>query len=374
MNKGPVTQMEKDPFPSIEDRLKPLLVSMKILGIYFDPTLAKNKVEPSETYPSRANPSGWWRSVNRVYCYIVLLLLWCNVGRCAVGLFPLDEGLPLRIILTTWVLLCALNATITVVACQKLTHLRSFYKHWDSVFQCPLRDSMGCGSKFPEQYLKIGTATGWFLGLFNVTALCIIMFCNLPISLVYIKAFARPFPESQWVIIFNLVMQVFQSGAWIFPIIFISITARVIRAQFLQLGSVISKRIEEADGHFPDQLPELRFHYTQLCQAVDIVNRSFKWFLGARFVPDIFLACFVSYQIINGPLDIFFIAVNVFWLGCSIMGTLVSAMCSSGVHDAVSDISVSVVNSRPYYLFDGCGIDIGGLGMDSLNGLRPFWG
>ncbi|XP_067682716.1 uncharacterized protein [Haliotis asinina] len=340
MNKGTITQTgrRKDPFTSIEDGLKPLLVSMKILGIYFDPSQAKNKVEPSETYPSRANPPGWWRSVNRLYCYTVLLLLWFNFGRCAVGLFPLDDGLPLRIILTTWVLLCALSASIIIASCQKLTHLRSFYKHWDSVFQCPLRDNMGCGSKFPEQYLKIGTASGWFLGTFNVAALCIIMFCNLPISLVYIKAFARPFPESQWVIIFNLVMHVFQSGVWLFPIVFIGIIARVIRAQFLQLGSVISKRIEEADGHFPDQLPELRFHYTQLCQAVDIVNRSFKWLLGVRFLLDIFLACFVSYQMINGPLDIFVIAVNVFWLGGSVVCTLVSAMCSSGVHDAVSDI------------------------------------
>ncbi|XP_046582476.1 uncharacterized protein LOC124289844 [Haliotis rubra] len=344
MNKGTVTQTgrnkerENDPFTSIEDRLKPLLLSMKIMGIYFDPTQAKNKVEPSETYASKTNPPGWWRSINRLYCYTVLLLLWFNFGRCAVGVFPLDEGLPLRIILTTWVLLCALSAAIIVAACQKLTHFRSFYKHWDSVFQCPSTNNMGCGSKFPAQYLKLGTATGWFLGTFNVAALCTIMFYDLPISPVYLKAFARPFPESKWVIIFNIVLHMFQSGVWLFPIIFISIIARVIRAQFLQLAKILSRQIQEADGHFPDQLTELRFHYTQLCQAVDIVNRSFKWLLGVRFILDIFLACFVCYQIINGPLDIFVIAVNVFWLGGSVMCTLVSAMCSSGVHDAAHSL------------------------------------
>ncbi|XP_067682718.1 uncharacterized protein [Haliotis asinina] len=334
-------ELEEESFPSIEDKLKPLLVSMKIFGIYFDPTQAKNKVEPSETYPSPARPPGWWRSVNRLYCYTVLILLWFNFGRCAVGLFPLDEGLPLRIITTSWMLLCVLNATIIVASCQKLTHLRSFYKHWNSMSQCHLTYYMTSAFKVPDQrqIVRFGTATGWFLSLINIAAIYIFMFGDLPVSPAYIQAMVRPFPASIWVAIFHVILHVFQSGAWLFPVVLIAVFARILRAQFIHLGKILSKKIDEADGHFPDQLPELRFHYTQLCQAVEIVNRSFKWLLGVRFILDIFLACFVSYQIINGPSDTFVIAVNVFWLAGDVVGILVPAMCSADVHEAVSNMT-----------------------------------
>ncbi|XP_046339200.2 uncharacterized protein LOC124120425 [Haliotis rufescens] len=331
-------KLSRTPFTSIEDKLQPILMSMKIFGIYFDPTQAKNKVEPSETYTSQEKPPRLWRSINRLYCYTVLLLLWFNVGRCAIGVFPLNEGLPLRIILMTWMLLCALNATIVITACQKLTHLRCFYKHWDSLFQCPVTDSLGCGFLFSRHYCRVGTAAGWFVSLVNIAALCVFMFGNLPLSPVYITTFARPFPESQLVVIFSVVLHVFQSGAWIFPIIFMSITSRVIRAQFFRFGQVLSKQIEQADGHIPHQLPELRFRYTQLCQAVDIINRSYKWLLGTCFILNIFLACFVSYEIINGPLDTFVITVNVFWLGGSVVCILVLAISSSDVHDAAHSL------------------------------------
>ncbi|XP_067682885.1 gustatory receptor family protein 3-like [Haliotis asinina] len=331
-------QTKKTHFPSIEDKLKPLLVSMKILGIYFDPTQAKNKVEPSETYASKANPPGWWRSVNRLYCYTVLLLLWFNFGRCAVGLFPHDGSLPLRIITTSWMLHCALNATIIIAACQKFTHLRSFYKHWDSLYSS--KGSMASGYIFPLQCqcVRPGSAAGWLLTLVNIAAVYVLLFGDLPVSPAYIQALTRPFPASAWMIIFNMVLHVFQSGAWIFPVVFIAIFARILRGQFIQLGKILSKKIDEADGHFPCQLPELRFHYTQLCQAVDIVNRSFKWLLGVRVIFDMFLACFAAYQIINGSSDTFVIAVDVFWLGGGVLCIIVSALCSSDVHDAAHSL------------------------------------
>ncbi|XP_046582421.1 gustatory receptor family protein 3-like [Haliotis rubra] len=114
--------------------------------------------------------------------------------------------------------------------------------------------------------------------------------------------------------------------------------SRIIKDQFLVFRQVISKKIQEADDHIPERLPELRSRYTQLCQAVDSINRTFKWILGISFFLQVFMACFISYQMINRPQEMFTFFANSFWLGGCFLTIILLTRSSSGVHEAAHSL------------------------------------
>ncbi|XP_071080687.1 uncharacterized protein [Haliotis cracherodii] len=321
-------------FITIDERMKPLLVSMKLFGIYFDPWQGRNTLGQSPNVDKRTSTRLQTFFSHRLYCYMVLLLLWFNFVRCSVGIFPLNESLPLRIILSSWYLQCSFNATIMVVSCQRLSHLRSFYKHWNILFNNNnVTKEIDCGIKYPMKYLKVATSGGWAFFFVTIAAVFAISLGNL--SKLFLDDIVRPFPKNPWTITLSLILLIFDTGAWVFPVIFVIVVSRVIKDQFLRLGQILSKQIKEADNHIPDSLPELRSHYTQLCQTVDIINRTFKWILGLSFFLQVFLACFVSYQMINGPKEMFTTFTYSYWLGGCFLIIISLTRCSSDVHDAV---------------------------------------
>ncbi|XP_071079093.1 gustatory receptor family protein 3-like [Haliotis cracherodii] len=325
-------------FITIEERMKPLLLSMKLLGLYFDPPQDSNVVDQSQNGRKKISTRLLSFFSHRLYCYIVLLLLWFNFVQCAVSIFPVNESLPLRIILTSWYLQCSLNATIMVVSCQRLSHLRSFYKHWDSLFKNNVTNGTGFGFICPRKYLKFATSGGWALFFVNIAAFLTILFGNVSTSTALLGDIVRPFPKEQWTVLLDVIMLVLDKGAWMFPVIFVVVVSNVIKYQFLKFGHVLSKQIQEADDHIPDRLPELRSRYTQLCQAVDIINRTFKWILGLSFLLLVLLACFISYQMINGPQEKFTFIVYSFWLGSCFVIIILLTRSSSEVHDAAHSL------------------------------------
>ncbi|XP_048259664.1 uncharacterized protein LOC124120242 [Haliotis rufescens] len=331
-------------FITIGDRMKPLLMSMKIFGFYFDPQQDSNTLEQSQH--GRKRISTWLLAFfsHRVYCYMVLLLLWSNFVRCVVGIFPLNESLPLMLIFTSWYLQCSLNATIMIVSCQRLSHLRSFFQHWDSLFDNNVTKEIGCGFICPIKYLKVATSCGWALFFINIASVFTITLGNLSTSKPFLGAIVRPFPEEQWAVALSLILHSLNAGAWVFPVIFVVVVSRVIQGQFLRFGQVLSKQIKEADDNIPERLPELRSRYTQLCQAVDIINRTFKWILGLSLFLQVLLACFITYQMINDPQETFTTSTHLFWLGSCFVIIILLTRCSSDVHDSAHSLLDDIFN------------------------------
>ncbi|XP_067682839.1 gustatory receptor family protein 3-like [Haliotis asinina] len=323
---------------TIEEKMKPLLMSMKLFGMYFDPKQGDNA--PGQLQNGRKRiPTRILSFIgHRLYCYIVLILLWFNFVRSVVGIFPPNETLPFRILMTSWYLQCTLSVTVIVFSCQRLGHLRSFYNYWDSLFKNNVTNQIGCGFKCPVKYLLLATSGGWMLFFINIAAVFTVSFGNLSTSKFFLGVIVRPFPEEQWAIALQLILHVIGTGAWIFPVIFVVVVSRIIKDQFLIFGQVLSKQIQEADDHIPHRLPELRSRYTQLCQAVIIINRPFKWILGISFFLQVFLACFISYQIINGSHEAFTTFANSFWLGGCFLIIILLTRSSSDVHEAAHSL------------------------------------
>ncbi|XP_046582505.1 uncharacterized protein LOC124289873 [Haliotis rubra] len=292
---------------------------------------------------------------HQMYCYMVLLLLWFNFARAVVGLFPLNEGLPLRIIFTSWYLQCTLNATIMLVSCQRLSHLRSFYKHWDSLFKNNATKEIGCGIKCPIEYFKLVTSAGWCVVAVSLTACFIVTLGNSPTLKPVTGDFTRPFQEEPWEVSLILILYTFSTGAWVFPVIFVVVVSSVIKGQFLRFRDVLSKQIQEAGDNIPASLPALRSRYSQLCQTVAIINRTFKWILGVSFFLQVLLACFISYQMINGPKEIVTTFIHSYWLGGSFVFIILLTRSSSDVNDAAHSLledifQIGTINATTEYL------------------------
>ncbi|XP_067682713.1 uncharacterized protein [Haliotis asinina] len=337
----------------IEERMKSLLVSMKIFGLYFNPQQDGKKLETS---PNRRISKVILNIFShRMYCYMVLLLLWFNFVRAVVGLFPLNEGLPLRIIFTFWYLLCTLNVTVLLVSCERLSHLRSFYKHWDSHFKNIATKEIGCAIKCPVEYFNLVTSVAWCVVAVSIAACSIVTLGNSPTLKPITGDFTRPFQEEPWEVSLILILYSFNTGAWVFPVIFVVVISKVIKGQFLRFRAVLSEEIQEAGDHIPACLQSLRCHYSQLCQAVAIINRTFKWILGMSFFLQVLLACFISYQLINGPNEIVTTCIYLYWLGGSFVFIILLTGSSSDVHDAAHSLledifQIGTTNATPEYL------------------------
>ncbi|XP_067681331.1 uncharacterized protein [Haliotis asinina] len=321
-------------FTTTEDRLKPLLMTMKLFGMYFNPKQDSSTLEYPPNGRKRISTSILAFFGHRMYCYMVLLLMWFNFVRCAVAVPPYNESLPFRILLTFWYLQCALNATIMVVSCQRHSHLRSFYYQWDSLLQNNTSNHIGRGFKCQVKYFMFPTLCGWIAFSMGTAAAFTISVGNLSTSKIFLSEIVKPFPETQWAVALHLILHIFCSAAWIFPVIFVFVVSRIIKAQFHRFGKVLSKQIQEAGDHIPERLPELRSLYMQFCQAVNIINRTFKWILGISFFLQVFLACFTLYQMINGPQGMFLFFANSFWLGSCFLLIILLTRSSSDVHEA----------------------------------------
>ncbi|XP_067682466.1 uncharacterized protein [Haliotis asinina] len=321
-----------------EDSLKPLLMTMKIFGLYFDPKQDSSEFEISQNGRKRISTGILASFGHRMYCYMVLLLIWFNFVRCAVAMPPYNEGLPLRIVLTFWYLQCTLNATIMVVSCQRLSHLRSFYNHWDSLLKENKQNEMPRAFICSVKYLMFATSCGWMLFFITIAAVYTVAFGKFPTSKFFLSEIVRPFPDGQWAIALHLILHIFCSAAWAFPIMFVFVVSRIIKDQFHRFRQVFFKHIKEAGDNIPYRLPELRSRYMQLCQAVDIINRTFKWILGISFFLQVFLACFISYRMINDRLEMITTFTNSFWLGGCVLIIILLTRSSSDVHEAAHSV------------------------------------
>ncbi|XP_067680009.1 gustatory receptor for sugar taste 64a-like [Haliotis asinina] len=325
-------------YVTIEERMKPLLVSMKLFGIYFDPKQDDNTSGQLQNGRKRIPTRILAFIGHRQYCYMVLLLLWINFFRVIVGIFPPNETLPFRVLNMSWYLQCTLNVSVMVFSCQKLSQLRSFYNYWDSLYKHNVTNQIGCGFKCPVKYLMFATSGGWVLFFINIAAAFTILFGNLSTSKDFLDDMLQPFPEETWAVALQIILHVISSGAWVFPVIFLAVISRIIKDQFFIFRRILSKQIQEAGDHIPHCLPELRSRYMQLCEAVIIINRTFKWILGTSFFLQVFMACFNLYQMINRPQEMFTLFANSFWLGSGALIIILLTRSSSDVHEAAHSL------------------------------------
>ena len=320
---------------SVQDILKPLLLSMKLFGVYHDIN-DLTSVRPTNGKPSQVMPKTKlcsWVTFSRVYCITVLVLMWADLIRYAIAVPPIDEGLTARIVLVVWFVLVALGDLVMFITCENKHYLHAFYKYWNDIYQDTGCVSSECRGKGLVKAVVIGTVVGWVWVFFDIVS---VLYLNFWTNEGFIETFMKPLPGSDIVYVVVMLLHILATGIYVFPIIFIVVTCHIVKSSFDRLTELVEKHISNSADGVPPKLDKIRRLHLHLCRAVSVLDRTVRLLVAVEYAINIPLACFIVYQLINVKVSLITVIVNVFWLSFGIISICAITLNCAQVHEAVS--------------------------------------
>jgi len=310
---------------TIAEGLRPLLVSMKMFGLYFNPA-------PEDTGDDRKKKSCKWNA-HRIYAVAVVVLLWINAVR-AITVFTRDEvfGLVLlnKLILVNWSLQCAVSQTAFYAA--------SFSGRLSIVFDQTLDDSC---ANHARKSATLHTAVSW---LVVVSALGFIVY-GLLITGGEKDYFLTPLqnhivvsnPLIPRIVVCFIVL--YMASAHIFSQTTTFVLARIFSHQFMKVSKTLRRLLETDQRHVSDSdIEMLRQKHQQIAMNVDHIDDCLMFSNASAFCCQVFAAIVLLYTITfwhSVVTDVVFISCYVFWIFMESVGLALTAAGGIMVHHYV---------------------------------------
>ncbi|XP_041353563.1 uncharacterized protein LOC121371614 [Gigantopelta aegis] len=323
----------------MEGILKPLLLSMKLFGVYHD-VYDVSSVSPSieTTWRSNRKRKTLNTVLSRCYSLAVLILVWANLIRFIITFQLNDARLAFRIALLVWTGFVAVGCLVMFVVCEMMTHLRAFYKHWSELYQDAGCVTAECVGTRLNRTALIGTVAGWiFLCMIMVS----ILFLDFAADIEFVQLIIRPFHISTIVHILVLFLMFHTCGVYTFLVLFVIVLCYLVKSSFDKLSSVLEKNIKNSEIGIPSTLDQLRRIHLQLCRAVSILDRSVRLLVATEYIINIPLACFIVYQLVTANEDTIMVVVDLFWMTTNIMVIVSVTLSCARVHEAVGITIIS---------------------------------
>lgn len=327
---------------SLTEILKPILISMKIFGLYHEGQSTQTLVVPlsKTSEPDKTNHrcSGVLR---RLYSIIVLCVLAANILRFIpsfwVGYSYFAKSTVFRVISLGWLIMCFCHCFLCYRMFEKPTHFKSA----EQLFNLLVSDNLSNECKMqPEcQRLRrlviILTCSAWVAALINFAAF--IMFCFSDFASDFAAVIVNPFPSTIIFKILILIPTFYCCGAWLFPVVFQVILFYIVKVKFIQFKKALEKTVKEENTYFISQLKSYRLKHLQLCNLVSILEKDIQYLLITAVGIGIFLACFILYVLINskgqGMMEII---VEIFWLVSQFLTVISISITAALVNSQVS--------------------------------------
>ena len=121
------------------------------------------------------------------------------------------------------------------------------------------------------------------------------------------------------------------STMWIFPTFFFIGISCAISLQFKALNNILVKTFKDENHSQLKCFKHLRRKHNQLCQAIDILDRTFRYLIMNYFGINIFINMFIVYNLINAASsDTFAFTSNLIWfIANTIMALVISYFCTN---------------------------------------------
>ncbi|XP_060070870.1 uncharacterized protein LOC132550798 [Ylistrum balloti] len=216
-------------------------------------------------------------------------------------------------------------------ACWSSDHLQSFFRNFDVI----VVDRSACGESTESKYNKMKklvtfrTIVIW--GFFFFTAASIILQSVTEYNKYFVAGITNPFPHGYIpVTIFFVSLQVWEIGAWLFPILYQVTLFKFLCSGFTSLNNDISKMIEDNSKKIKD----IRGKHLQLCKTVAILEEDSKYLLTGTYVTNIFLLCFIVYQMLtSGTLPVIEYLTYSSWLAMNALITIIVSLTAAEVNE-----------------------------------------
>ncbi|XP_070577624.1 gustatory receptor for sugar taste 64f-like [Ptychodera flava] len=319
--------------------LRPLIVSMKIFGLFHEPTL-QSLVAVKGPFIADADHGNRGRSwkigcgFGCLYHLFVTCCLWVYFLRYIPGFWNFDTELELylKIVYGTWMFQCSCNATIIYLACRRVSKLPKFLLHWHLF--CDGTKMRAINDRLDKKYLRkkslVLSVACLILIFVNIAATGYVSLSpNIPDN---VQVFASPW-RSYKVALGLLFFHAYSTAAWLFPVIFFIVVSLAIIKQFEKLFRDFSDDITRNDG-YAKEIEEFRLWHLHLCEAVAIVDDIFSSLTFIAYLTNIPLAIFLLYQVLFLRLDsaVPFI-MHCYWILCNTANVALISWFSAELND-----------------------------------------
>ncbi|XP_041354740.1 uncharacterized protein LOC121372476 isoform X2 [Gigantopelta aegis] len=316
----------------LQETLKPLTTTMKIFGIYhvtYSTKVVSTSMETSQTEPKE-------RVLKHIFClrthsFLLTVLVWANFLRCISSLLPVNSNLNFRIIIMTWLGLVASCSTIMFVACQKSSHLPSFYKHWNDM--CEKADALLMNAKFTNfsKAAVTGTVLSMIIVLTNLSGILFLIYWE---DMGLEEDAIWPFTPSTATTVVLCFIMILASGIHVLYFFFLITLCYIIKSCFYKLSEFLRKQIKDGGEQIPRCLRECRLLHVYLCECVAVLDRTFGILIAIVLATNVPMACFILYQFINYKLSVVISLVFTFWMGTTVLTIAATTISAALVHEA----------------------------------------
>ena len=280
-----------------------------------------------------------------VYSVFVVSALWGNFIKVIVS-FVVEalskDEIMIRFIGVLWQLQVCLNATIMVkashprfgnqiIACQDC-----FSKVLPNAYELGIHAE----TRLMRRNLMIISTFGWTVILFNVITIIVIF--TLPPEIIknnFVTLFTAPLPLTIPTKTLAAIIHVFNSVAWILPMLYFVSMTTVIKSAFCMCNKALQSEIaarESGNDMLPTKLADIRTLHLEICKTVELLDKDFRYILACLYMTSIPLSCFIVYNFIKTQHDLFDTILYVFWGIAGDCNVTITSLFAASLHCSVS--------------------------------------
>ncbi|KAK6183511.1 hypothetical protein SNE40_010981 [Patella caerulea] len=304
----------------IQESMKPILVSLKLFGLFYESTNNKIGVENTKYPGSSAEKKPRINAFKKIYCWTGLFCLTISTLRHIPGFWigsAFVRGFTVhRVIITSWSFQGVVSAALILFYCRNGT-FDAYFKLWNKAIMDTKCTCLGSLLKDLRRFSRICTVFAWaFWGINCVGVFLMVFIFNTD----FINSYINPLPNNLIWKVMLFVFHVYLSAIWVFSIALVLICSRSISNAFYLHSKTIGCVMKTKPAVFSGRLEVMRQKHLELCHLVDILDRPMRMLLVNVLGVNIFLACFVLYQLINSSDTLLNTLMAVMWLLTAYLG------------------------------------------------------
>ena len=304
------------------DLMRPLLISMKIVGLYHERcSLAKGKFRVTPT---------------QVYAIIVIILIAYSASH---NLNSLDfrDGFSVdtfyQVIVISWNLFCFANAISCYMAFHKSNQFVGFVIAWGRLHQKGF-----CSDTKPlKLYVIALTVLTWITVILHLLCLTYATVFSHTLDFLYSSDMLQDQYAGLYKVILLWATTIFPTCAWVFPLTMSIVLCIVAYREMSLTNACLEKEIKS--GKITTAIECFRQRHLSVCRLIARADETLSFYHAMNFAVSLIICCLVLYNLTSFSAtssDGFTLAIYVFWAVAGISHMAAVSLAAGSVNQAVS--------------------------------------
>lgn len=320
----PGNTYEYNDYPGMEiyKQLRPLLICMRIFGLFFKRTIYRGRKRP-------------YMEPIVLLCFVVNFLLVLNVIR-SFTVYRMadsfDNVLVQKVLFTIWSTECAFKGLLLMWNCYHQKGFPKFFREWDNI----------CGNIKLDKMCRIMMTKFIFLSfifiIFNSVVFSLILVYVPILKNIYLEVVWKNALQNENHIVFKTVLgilAVLNSCSSMFPVSLFVVLSFAVGKQMKRFNDDLTTAI--ADDDFNGRIEDFRLRHQHLCTLVDLLDHIFAPMIAAVFSANIPMFCLVLYTMVTTiEIHISLVLINLFWLCFILLQMAIVSVTAAYVNVKVS--------------------------------------